>query len=333
MFIILITFSVTAVLATTVHSAEVNESTIISQGLAWYKSGEYILSDEIVQQVNNNPNTSWLASRNKRFEGIALKQAKSLLNTMTLTDIEKEKLTTPTHIINRDLAENKKVGKSPTNFDSRIQWPGCVGAIRNQERCGGCWAFGAAETLSDRFCIATNGKINVTLSPQDLLSCGHVRTPPKYMLGCNGGVPEYAWKYLVTTGISTDECIPFVSKMGNETEVCPVNQPCDSNKYKVKVGSTRLLDGAGSAAQQYMSDPISGGPIQAVFYVYNDFFHYKSGIYKHTNMTQTPLGKHSIKVIGYGVDKLHGDYWIAANSWGTEWGMGGFFNIVSFYFI
>jgi len=112
-----------------------------------------------------------------------------------------------------------------------------------------------------------------------------------------------------------------------------VNQPCDSNKYKVKVGSTRLLDGAGSAAQQYMSDPISGGPIQAVFYVYNDFFHYKSGIYKHTNMTQTPLGKHSIKVIGYGVDKLHGDYWIAANSWGTEWGMGGFFNIVSFYFI
>jgi hypothetical protein len=67
-------------------------------------------------------------------------------------------------------------------------------SLFTQGHCGGCWAFGATETLSDRFCIATNGTTNVSLSPQDLISCGHVRTPPKYLLGCDGGVPEYAWK-------------------------------------------------------------------------------------------------------------------------------------------
>ena len=65
---------------------------------------------------------------------------------------------------------------------------------------------------------------------------------------------------------------------------------------------------------------------QAVFYVYEDFFSYKSGIYKQSNISQTPLGKHSVKIVGHGVD-TGVSYWIAANSWGPAWGMDGFFKI------
>jgi len=32
-------------------------------------------------------------------------------------------------------------------------------------------AFGCAEALSDRLCIATNGSVNIDLSPQILVSC------------------------------------------------------------------------------------------------------------------------------------------------------------------
>jgi cathepsin B len=53
----------------------------------------------------------------------------------------------------------------PTAFDSRTKWPDCVHPIRDQAKCGSCWAFGASETLSDRFCIASNGKTNVVLAP------------------------------------------------------------------------------------------------------------------------------------------------------------------------
>jgi cathepsin B len=48
-------------------------------------------------------------------------------------------------------------------FDARTQWPTCVHAIRDQASCGSCWAFGASEALSDRFCIA--GGANTVLSP------------------------------------------------------------------------------------------------------------------------------------------------------------------------
>ena len=280
----------------------------------------YVLNDAIIATINNDPRSrsTWIAARNTAFEGVTLSEAKTLLGALDTTH---HITTTSDDLVQQETAA--RVGKNPLNFDSRQQWPGCVGAIRNQQRCGGCWAFGAAEVLSDRFCIAG---VNVTLSPQDLMSCGHVRTPPKYMLGCDGGVPEYAWKYLEETGISTDACIPFVTTMDNMTEACPHNQTCDSTKYKAKQGSTRLLNGASSAAQQYMSDPTNGGPIQAVFYVYQDFFAYKSGIYTHTNKTQRPLGKHSVKVVGYGLDN-GAPYWTVANSWGVHWGMDGFFKI------
>jgi len=59
-------------------------------------------------------------------------------------------------------------------------------------------------------------------------------------------------------------------------------------------------------------------------YVYEDFFAYKSGVYYH--QTGGMVGGHAIKVIGWGTDdasKL--DYWLWQNSWGTSWGMQGYF--------
>lgn len=266
------------------------------------------LDDQVIAEVNSDPSRTWTAARNPRFDGLTLEEARSLLMPSIATS--QDRAFPPQR---NDMPAS--VAASPVNFDSRDKWPNCVGAIRDQGSCGGCWAFAAAETLSDRFCIASNGLVNVTLSPEDLISCGHVRTPPKYLLGCNGGVPEYAWQYLEQTGISTDACIPFI---GNATEQCPLQCKDGSSantKFKVVAGSTRLLNGAGSAAQQYISQ---NGPIQAVFYVYHDFFSYSKGIYKHTD-NSTYLGKHSVKIVGYGVEQ--GDaFWIAANSWGDQWG-------------
>lgn len=93
----------------------------------------------------------------------------------------------------------------PQCFDSRTQWGNCVHAIRDQAACGSCWAFGATETLSDRFCIASNKSVDVVLSPEYLVSCD------SWNMGCNGGILPWAWSFLTTDGAVTDSCSPYTS--------------------------------------------------------------------------------------------------------------------------
>ena len=68
------------------------------------------------------------------------------------------------------------VHEIPEAFDSREQWPFCpsIKEVRDQGSCGSCWAFGAAEAISDRICIATNGSTTVDISSDDLLTCCHL---------------------------------------------------------------------------------------------------------------------------------------------------------------
>ncbi len=79
----------------------------------------------------------------------------------------------------------ENVGALPTNFDPRTdKFSKCIHPIRDQQQCGSCWAFGATEALSDRFCI--NGK-DVILAPQDPVSCDTNN------YGCDGGYLNYVW--------------------------------------------------------------------------------------------------------------------------------------------
>ncbi len=79
----------------------------------------------------------------------------------------------------------ENVGALPTNFDPRTEkFSNCIHPIRDQQQCGSCWAFGATEALSDRFCIA--GK-DVILSPQEPVSCDTNN------YGCDGGYLIYVW--------------------------------------------------------------------------------------------------------------------------------------------
>ncbi len=104
-----------------------------------------------------------------------------------------------------NLPEPELLESVPESFDSRQQWPSCIHPIRDQAQCGSCWAFAATETLSDRFCIASSGKTDVILSPQDLVSCD------TWNQGCNGGILSWAWSYLTNTGAVTDSCFPYES--------------------------------------------------------------------------------------------------------------------------
>lgn len=199
----------------------------------------------------------------------------------------------------------------PTTFDARKEWPECIHPIRDQARCGSCWAFGASEALSDRFCVASKGEINVVLSPQDMVSCDG------WNLGCNGGILPWAWSYLTKTGIVSDDCLPYSSADGSVAK-CP--KKCenggDFKKYKCKAGSVVEAKGVNQIKQEL----VNNGPLETGFTVYEDFMSYRSGVYQH--VTGDQLGGHAVKIIGWG-----DGYWICANSWSEGWGEKGYFNI------
>jgi len=210
----------------------------------------------------------------------------------------------------------------PKQFDGRVQWPGCIHGILDQGACGSCWAFAATEVMSDRFCIYSNGAVNVTLSPQDLLSCEDEN------LGCMMGSPaDFAFLHMQNYGVMTLECVPYTSGDG---DVPSCSDPyCSTNSQMGRAYFVNNYTHVGSFVEpshhvEEIMAAVIQGPVDVTFDVWGDFMDYTGGVYQHQSGSYE--GLHSVKVIGYGTENGV-DYWLVQNSWGPTWGLNGYFKI------
>lgn len=288
-------------------------------------------SQDIINHINKL-NTTWKAGQN--FYNVDQSYLKSLCGTI----LHGPKLPLKT-------SYSGKV-KLPDNFDSRTQWPNCptIREIRDQGSCGSCWAFGAVESMSDRVCIHSGGKQNVEVSAEDLLSCCGFECG----MGCNGGYPSGAWQYWTESGLvsgglygSGIGCRPYTippcehhvngsrpSCSGEGGDTPPCVKKCDAGytpsyeKDKIYGGSAYSVP---SSPESIMEEIYKNGPVEGAFTVYEDFLLYKSGVYQHH--TGEAVGGHAIKILGWGIENST-PYWLAANSWNTDWGDNGYFKIL-----
>ena len=76
---------------------------------------------------------------------------------------------------------------------------------------------------------------------------------------------------------------------------------------------------------------VESGPFVVNFNVTEDFMHYSGGIYKATGLTRKfdpyMAVNHAVAVVGYGVENGT-KFWTVKNSWGPEWGEGGYFRML-----
>jgi C1A family cysteine protease len=184
---------------------------------------------------------------------------------------------------------------------------GIITPIKNQGKCGSCWAFAMAACVE-----AANGG-NLDLSEQQLVSCC------TDCMGCQGGYISPTGEWIKANGgIVKEQDYPYIS--GNDGKNGSCSTPGNAKAYTIS--QVVEIDDWWDPAQQVKEALDNGNAVDTGMYVYQDFFNYKSGIYKH--VTGDMAGGHAVVIIGY--DDA-GGYWIVKNSWGTGWGESGYFRI------
>jgi C1A family cysteine protease len=199
----------------------------------------------------------------------------------------------------------------PSSYDLRnVGGKNFITPVKDQGGCGSCVAFGTAATVEGAFRVQRGDpNFAVDFSEAHLFYCiakAQGRTCQ------NGWWVGPALDGFKNPGIVDEVC--FLYTAGNQN--CNLCSGWENRVTKVTGWHT-------ITAPVQMKEWISTkGPLATCFTVYNDFFAYKSGVYKH--VTGGVAGGHCVSCVGY--DDTQG-CWICKNSWGIGWGDNGFFRI------
>eukprot|EP01132_Coremiostelium_polycephalum_P005215 gene5215-6494_t len=211
----------------------------------------------------------------------------------------------------------------PEEFDARNKWPDCISIVRDQSGCGSCWAQVSTGLLADRMCISTGKKVKSLLSPQYLVDCSDdckESAPDQCNKGCKYGYMDLALQYLVSDGVVQDSCYKYRANVGKCPGKCDNGSPI-ANQTIFKATSCQTY----SSIKDFQYDIMTNGPAIATFNLYEEFKRdYKSGVY--IRSSDRIVEGHAARVVGWGTENGV-PYWLAANSWGTSFGINGYFKI------
>jgi len=191
-----------------------------------------------------------------------------------------------------------------------------ITAVKNQGRCGSCWAFSVTQELETAWYLAGNDM--PLLSEQQLVSCDKIDQ------GCNGGAPPLAYLSIeVTHGLDSEAAYPYTSFNGTNS-ACRFNssaiaatmanwtyaiEPCFAfcrNQNEAALQKAIALHGPASIC------------LNARPWVF-----YTKGVFTSPCANTLFDSDHCVQLIGYNTTGTT-PYWIIRNSWGTDWGENGF---------
>uniref|UniRef100_A0A2K1R622 Cysteine proteinase n=1 Tax=Populus trichocarpa TaxID=3694 RepID=A0A2K1R622_POPTR len=112
------------------------------------------------------------------------------------------------------------IHEGTSNLPSSVDWRknGAVTSIRDQGKCGSCWAFSTVAAVEGINKIKT-GEL-VSLSEQELVDCDSDNH------GCDGGLMEDAFKFIKQIGgLTSENSYPYRAK----------DESCDSTKMNAPV--------------------------------------------------------------------------------------------------
>ncbi len=200
------------------------------------------------------------------------------------------------------LAGSERTWDLPGSWDWRDY--GMVSTVKDQTGCGACWAFAAIGTL-ESLLLRKEG-VEYDLSEQAILSCA------TFGWGCGGSSSSTAWAHIRDNGAVSESCMPY-----GRSDVIPcVEDGCE--KAATLKGWVNVPNDV-----EAIKENILVSPVKTSLTVYSDFYSYGGGCYEHDD---TAPVNHAVVIIGWDDDMCDGEgAWLVKNSWGTDWGVDGFF--------
>ncbi|KAL1807302.1 hypothetical protein ACET3Z_030370 [Daucus carota] len=210
-----------------------------------------------------------------------------------------------------DRARTGFMHENTKHLPSSVDWRkhGAVTPIKNQGRCGSCWAFSAIVGVEGINKIKTNNL--VSLSEQELVDCESDNQ------GCNGGLMENALEFIKRSGgVTTERVYPYRAR----------DERCDATKMNAPVVKIDGHENVPENNEYALAQAVANQPVSvAIDAGGSDMQFYREGVY--TGECGTELD-HGVAVVGYGATNDGTKYWIVKNSWGTDWGERGYIRMV-----
>jgi len=189
--------------------------------------------------------------------------------------------------------------------------PLCFSPPIDELSCHPSFAISVATALEIRTCIKQK-KALVPLSANYIYSCSKDINNLRSL-----------WEFAEKTGVVSETCFPYACASVKE---CP--SACSSSQTKF----TKTTAGFGTFKEIkggidiIKNEILISGPVTTWMKTFEDFSVYKGGIYQCKNTGNEEFNQQAVILYGWGIENGT-NFWLARNSWGTQWGENGYFRI------
>ncbi|CAD8049780.1 unnamed protein product [Paramecium sonneborni] len=188
-----------------------------------------------------------------------------------------------------------------------LEWLKQITEVQQQGRCGSCWAFAVQDVTISRLAIANKNKLD-QLSKTHLIDCADGNTA-----GCDGG--------------SVGDAFDFINKYGTvyEKDYREYDQKegeCSKPKGSIGYKSFKSVEALTKFSNDDIETAMQTGPVTVLMYADESWLRYTSGIINTCGYPKVSNYQHVVSFVAYDTQT-----WFAKNSWGSKWGMNGYFQV------